>query len=373
MTAQVNWTVWLVCSLSCALVQAQAGLSEETLTRLKAATVYLKVTAGQAEQSGSGFLLEKHAALGLIVTNAHVVRSKSAPVTKIVCVFHSGTRSELQLPATIAGADADRDLAVLTVRSDRLPEPLDAQTEVSVRETLPVFVLGFPFGKTLASGNRNPALTVSRGAVSSLRRDDRDQLTHLQIDGGIDTGNSGGPVVTETGALVGIAVAKLSNSQIGLAIPKQPLRELLQGRLASIAARPSERTSDHAVFDFQATLIDPRQNIRGVHILTIRKEQVPAPPQPQPDGSWQPVSPNMTSAACSVSKNEANGRVSLPVTPRKPGGYLYQVKLVYADGTTRFSAPAELAVETRPPAAKPGRPASGKPTPKATGPASGRS
>ena len=217
------------------------GLAEETLARLKSATVLVKVKGQSKEKTGSGFLPARRGAHGAIVTNAHVVRDEEGARVRIQCVFHSGSADELIVPARVVCRDETNDLAILRVPGRDLPDPLDTETEVNVIETLPVYVLGFPFGEVLATSERHPAITVSQGAVSSIRRDQRDEIALLQIDGGINPGNSGGPIVSASGALVGIAVAKLQLTEIGFAIPKPNLMRMLVSRVESIAVRREAR------------------------------------------------------------------------------------------------------------------------------------
>ncbi len=50
-------------------------------------------------------------------------------------------------------------------------------------------------------------------------------------NGDLNHGNSGGPVVDETGALVGVAVAKIEDTRIGFAVPVQMLNQLLDSRV----------------------------------------------------------------------------------------------------------------------------------------------
>ena len=151
----------------------------------------------------------------------------------IRCVFHSGTAAEQSVPATVVGLDEDRDLAILKVELDTVPEPVDLDAEVAVRETLPVFILGFPFGDELRTSDRHPAVTISRASISSMRRDDHDRIAVIQIDGDVNPGNSGGPIVNAQGRLIGIAVAKVVGTQIGMAIPADELSEMLRGRVAT--------------------------------------------------------------------------------------------------------------------------------------------
>ena len=99
---------------------------------------------------------------------------------------------------------------------------------------MPVLIYGFPFGningKLNAASQRNPSITVDRGSVSGLRKDQFGQVSLVQIDGSINPGNSGGPVVDEPGRLVGVSVAKIRNTKIGFAIPSAELGRMLDGR-----------------------------------------------------------------------------------------------------------------------------------------------
>ena len=204
--------------------------------------MFIKVTTARGGQTGSGFLMEKSKTMGYIVSNAHVVQDRGQPARKVECVFHSGTRNEMTLAATVVGADSDRDLAILKVRHDQLPAPLDLKSKVKVRETSPVYIVGFPFGDFLATSRRNPAATISKGTVSSIRRDDYDNVKFVQIDGGINPGNSGGPLVDSSGALVGIAVAKIAGTQIGMAIPPKQLSPKTRNACAQAPASRSPPT-----------------------------------------------------------------------------------------------------------------------------------
>ena len=55
----------------------------------------------------------------------------------------------------------------------------------------------------------------------------------MQLDGELNPGNSGGPVVAADGKLVGIAVSKIVGTKIGFAIPPAELFPLTEFRRAS--------------------------------------------------------------------------------------------------------------------------------------------
>ena len=152
---------------------------------------------------------------GTILTNLHVV----AGAKKIRVRFADGHESE----ALLVGAQPEQDLAVLKALS--LPDDLEAATMRSTSDLRPgdhVIAVGHPFGI---------GPSVSYGVVSGLRREFRAPdgartLSNLiQFDAAANPGNSGGPLVTMDGQVVGIVTAILNPSEqrtfigIGFAVP----------------------------------------------------------------------------------------------------------------------------------------------------------
>ena len=152
---------------------------------------------------------------GTILTNLHVVSGAK----KIRVFFADGHESD----ATLVGAQPENDLAVLKAQS--LPDDLQAATMRSTGDLRPgdhVIAVGHPFGI---------GPSVSYGVVSGLKREFRSAegektLTNLiQFDAAANPGNSGGPLVTMDGQVVGIVTAILNPSEqrtfigIGFAVP----------------------------------------------------------------------------------------------------------------------------------------------------------
>lgn len=152
---------------------------------------------------------------GTILTNLHVV----AGARKLRVRFHNGMTSD----AFVIGAQPENDLAVL--RATRLPDDLEAATMRSTADLRPgeeVIAVGHPFGI---------GPSVSSGVVSGLKREFRSPegektLTNLiQFDAAANPGNSGGPLVTMDGGVVGIVTAILNPTEhrtfigIGFAVP----------------------------------------------------------------------------------------------------------------------------------------------------------
>ena len=152
---------------------------------------------------------------GIILTNMHVV----AGADRVQVEFSDGLEAE----ASIVGMRPEHDLAILQAK--KLPDDLVAATLRSTGDLAvgdEVVAVGFPFGI---------GPSVSAGVVSGLRREYRSPqgkrvLTNLiQFDAAANPGNSGGPLVTADGEVVGIVTAILNPTDqhvfigIGFAVP----------------------------------------------------------------------------------------------------------------------------------------------------------
>ncbi len=217
---------------SAALAQTQA-IPAAQLRKIKEATVFVKVTYGPLGGSGSGFVVHDGKDFGLIVTNEHVVvpgdrvRDRLPPGTKgvVEVVFNSGLPGEWSARAEILHVNKDDDLALLKVKAVKpIPAPISLTGADKLPETTPVYVCGFPFGEDLAEGNKNPEISIGPASVSSNRLDENGQLATVQLNGALNPGNSGGPVVTQDGKLVGVAVRTVTGAGIGFAVPPEKVR-----------------------------------------------------------------------------------------------------------------------------------------------------
>ncbi|MHB0960349.1 MAG: trypsin-like peptidase domain-containing protein [Pirellulaceae bacterium] len=336
--------VCLVLVLAGRLVRGQEALAEKDLERLKAATVYIRASVPGTAAMGSGFVIEKSDSSCCVATNAHVVGAMGTPAQSVECVFFSGTDRELTKTATIAGYDRDRDLAVLVVQGDVASEPLDLKTKINVRETLPVYVIGFPFGELFGQGPKGPAVTVSLQRVSSIRRDGQGRAVAIQIDGGIHPGNSGGPLVDANGVLVGIAVAKIRNDPLAFAIPAAELAEMLLGRVASITTAQTGVHDNRVELSVNTDLIDPKNRIRSVHFEVIQSQRLPTRPTPNADGSWLPLPGRAKSVPLKIESGKAAGKVVLEAENGIPTAYTFQIRCVRSNGKPIYTQPDEFVV-----------------------------
>jgi hypothetical protein len=96
--------------------------------------------------------------------------------------------------------------------------------------------LGFPFGRTLNVGRDSlssvvPEITMTGGTISSLRANDSGARRFIQVDGNVNPGNSGGPLVDKDGFAVGVIQSRLKDATgIAFAIPINLAKDFLESR-----------------------------------------------------------------------------------------------------------------------------------------------
>ena len=175
---------------------------------------------GSGEGVGTGVILT---ADGEILTNAHVV----AGATKVRVVLDGQTEP---IDAEVLGVDAGNDLALIKIDKTGLPVMAFADSD-TVRVGQPVVAMGYAL-------DLEGDVSVTSGIVSALNRSmvtDEGALDGLvQTDAAISSGNSGGPLVDATGAMIGIntAVARgdamNAANNIGFAISTKEINGLLE-------------------------------------------------------------------------------------------------------------------------------------------------
>jgi len=184
------------------------------------AIVQIRVTGGDQAASngdvqqpqgsrGTGFIIHPK---GYILTAQHVVDKAKDIEVRVL----GGQR----LSAKIVAADAQVDLALLKVQTDRELPVLSLGDSDKIRVGEMAIVLGYPFGRESA---------MSLGIISRPGRSYPDSASYefIQTDAGAYPGGSGGPLLNSKGNVIGLITMASERGNMGFATPINVVKRIM--------------------------------------------------------------------------------------------------------------------------------------------------
>ena len=209
------------------------GLSlQEIYARNINSVVSITCSSGYSSSTGTGVIFSDQ---GYIVTNYHVIEDAWAVNVLLT--------DERQFEATLVGADAATDLAVLYIEGTGLSAAeFGDSTQLRVGDS--VAAIGDPLGSEFRG-------TLTNGIVSAINRDvsvNSRTMTLIQTNAAINSGNSGGPLINCYGQIIGINTLKIGDNAsyagvegLGFAIPSATVKEVVDQLISQgyVSGRPT--------------------------------------------------------------------------------------------------------------------------------------
>ncbi|MGO5051952.1 S1C family serine protease [Lachnospiraceae bacterium LCP25S3_G4] len=169
----------------------------------------------ESESSGSGIIIGQNETELLILTNNHVIEGSNTLTVSFI--------DDTSVEAQIKGVDANKDLAVIAVSTDKIESATMDVIKVATLGDSTKIQVGEPaiaIGNALGYGQ-----SVTTGVISATERTiemEGFDTALIQTDAAINPGNSGGALVNANGEVIGINTVKVSASAVegmGYAIP----------------------------------------------------------------------------------------------------------------------------------------------------------
>ena len=220
--------------------------ANDLVAKVKAATAFISVPG--TGSSGSTFCISDK---GHFATCAHVI-GNFEPGKVVDLTIHAGLPDAKEFKATLVKIDHSLDLAILKAEPG-LATPLKIGTGKLLKETDPITAAGYPFGTFLAL-EKKPAISIATGKITALRRE-ANLLAMIQFDADIQSGNSGGPLVTANGEVIGVVASRIDGSRFSFAIGSDLLRAIIAIPFAKFENfNPITFADRHKKFSFDLAL-----------------------------------------------------------------------------------------------------------------------
>ena len=232
-----------------------------------------------SEGSGSGVIFETTPDRGaLVLTSYHVVEE----TTQVVVEVNDTTSYE----GHVRGFDPDTDLAVLRICCGKF-SPLRFGDASEIKTGSEVVAIGYALGLPGEA-------SVTRGIVSAVRSEG--ELEIIQMDASVNPGNSGGPLLSEYGRILGINAFSLRDTEgLGFAVSERTVQAILPGLMLEdlvslepvdeVASPTPLKAREPTPWAYVRPTATPTRIATPTHIPTAKPPPTPTPtlvPTPTP-------------------------------------------------------------------------------------------
>ncbi len=212
--------VMFISTSSAGAQQPQRSVSEVVKATVDSVVlIVISDESGKPIAEGSGFIASSD---GKIVTNHHVIEGAHSAVVKV------NNGAFLPVDGVVAD-DGDLDIAILKVSGKNLP-PLQLADSKDLAAGDHVVAIGSPLGLENS---------VSDGIISGFRKDASGR-SWVQTTAPTSHGNSGGPLLTMNGKVIGVVTMKATEGEnLNFAVPSQSISTLLPNSTVRPLGTPS--------------------------------------------------------------------------------------------------------------------------------------
>ncbi len=227
--------------------------SDEIVRKLRDAVFRVDTFGCGYESGGTAFAVGEH----LLITNWHVVVTDPTPTLV--------GRDDQKLRAEVLGWSEELDVAVLTVEESLTTQLRWARTEGLV-EGQEITVMGYPvvgFDPFETDGTKpDVTFSVTGGRIVSFVVEDGVRVG-LRTDGSVDSGNSGGPALTDRGEVAGLITAiDFGNTRsLGLATTRDGLGGILDDLVVAEGGMEADCTEGGLYLDPKETPFSPEYGV----------------------------------------------------------------------------------------------------------------
>lgn len=222
-----------------------------SITKNKLRASVVRIIGGYGE--GSGFFISPTE----VVTNFHVIADEPSPKV----VFPDG---HFETPEKIVG-DKNMDIAVLTLSNSYPDFVYELPSGFELVGDEPLLSAGYPLGSEITGG-----VTIVKGNFIDFRRSRKDVVGYLQTNLSLVQGMSGGPLVDQCGAVVGINTQSLAGISFFITASDvyDNLTNLTDQEIEKIDVDPTI-SPEEAVYAFY-TYLKARQMEKGYNLLSSK-------------------------------------------------------------------------------------------------------